>query len=138
MSGSVTRLCHDGPVKQGVLCRYGVRGTVLSENLRLIAFSEQAIKGSSKCLQEINHLRQTYHSDLPQYTIQHEPKPHKRKQKQSRSVMLSPKRQKVDEKRKTGKLVACIDTHIHVHVYTHVYTCTLMQAHMSCIHCMLM
>ena len=31
-------------------------------------------------------------------------------------VLLSPKRQKVDEKRKTGKLVACIDTHIHVHV----------------------
>ena len=25
--GSVVRLCHDGPVKQGVLCGYGIRGT---------------------------------------------------------------------------------------------------------------
>ena len=34
VSGSVTRLCHDGPVKQGVLCRYGVHGTVSSEITR--------------------------------------------------------------------------------------------------------
>ena len=34
------------------------------ENLHLIAFTEQAIKVSSKCLQEINRLRQTYHPDL--------------------------------------------------------------------------
>ena len=86
VSESVTRLCHDGPVKQGVLCRYGVHGTASSEklkNLHLIAFSGQAIKGSSKCLQEINRLRQTYHPDLPQYTVPHEPKPQKRKQKQN-------------------------------------------------------
>ena len=32
------------------------------ENLHLIAFTEQAIKVSSKCLQESNRLRQTYHT----------------------------------------------------------------------------
>ena len=48
------------------------------ENLHLIAFTEQAIKVSSKCLQEINHLRQTYCPDLPQYTIPREPQPQKR------------------------------------------------------------
>ena len=39
------------------------------ENLHLIAFHEEAIKVSSKCLQEINRLRQTYRPDLPQYTV---------------------------------------------------------------------
>ena len=39
------------------------------ENLHLIAFNEEAIKVSSKCLQEINCLRQTYRPDLPQYTV---------------------------------------------------------------------
>ena len=99
--GSVVKLCHDGPVKQGVPCGYGIRGTV-----HLIAFTEQAIKVSSKCLQEINRLRQTFHPDLPQYTIPREPQPQKCKWKQSGSVLLSPKRQKVDGKRKTDKPVA--------------------------------
>ena len=39
------------------------------ENLHLIAFHEEAIKVSSKCLQEINRLRQRYRPDLPQYTV---------------------------------------------------------------------
>ena len=76
------------------------------ENLHLIAFTEQAITVSSKCLQEINRLRQTYRPDLPQYTIPREPQPQKRKRKQSGTVLLSPKRQKVDGKRKTDKPVA--------------------------------
>ena len=76
------------------------------ENLHLIAFTEQAIKVSSKCLQEINRLRQTYRPDLPQYTIPREPQPQKHKRKQSGTVFLSPKRQKVDEKRRTDKPVA--------------------------------
>ena len=76
------------------------------ENLHLIAFTEQAIKVSSKCLQEINRLRQTYRPDLPQYTIPREPQPQKRKRKQSGTVLFSPKRQKVDGKRKTDKPVA--------------------------------
>ena len=76
------------------------------ENLHLIAFTEQAIKVSSKCLHEINRLRQTYRPDLPQYTIPRETQPQKGKRKQSGTVLLSPKRQKVDGKRKTDKPVA--------------------------------
>ena len=49
------------------------------ENLHLIAFTEQVIKVSSKCLQEINSLRRTYRPDLAQYTIPREPQPQKRK-----------------------------------------------------------
>ena len=41
---------------------------------------------SSKCLQEINRLRQTYRPDLPQYTIPREPQPQIRKQKQRQKV----------------------------------------------------
>ena len=44
------------------------------ENLHLIAFQEKGIKVTTKSLYEINHLRQTYHPDLPQYIF---PKPHK-------------------------------------------------------------
>ena len=73
------------------------------ENFHLNAFTEQAIKVSSKCLQEINCLRQTYR---PQYTIPREPQPQKHRWKQSGTVFLSPKRQKVDGKRKTDKPVA--------------------------------
>ena len=76
------------------------------ENLHLIAFTEQAIKVSSKCLQEINRLRQTYRPDLPQYTIPRETQPQKGKRKQSGTVLLSPKRQKLNGKRKTDKPVA--------------------------------
>jgi hypothetical protein len=39
------------------------------ENLHLIAFEEEAIEVSAKCLQEINRLRQTFRPDLPQYTV---------------------------------------------------------------------
>ena len=39
------------------------------ENLHLIAFEEDVIKVSAKCLQEINRLRQTFRPDLPQYTV---------------------------------------------------------------------
>ena len=44
------------------------------ENLHLIAFHEEAIQVCSKCLQEINCLRQVYRPNLPQYTVprQHE------------------------------------------------------------------
>ena len=43
---------------------------------------------------------ESFVADIPQYTI---PKPQKLNQKQSGSVLLSPKRQKIDEKRKAGK-----------------------------------
>ena len=39
------------------------------ENLHLIAFKPQSVMVSSKCLQEVNRLRQTYRSDLPQYSV---------------------------------------------------------------------
>ena len=70
--GSVVGLCHHGPVGAGVLSRNGIRGSVMCKtagDLHLIAFHEEAIKVSSECLQEINRLRQTYHPDLPQYTV---------------------------------------------------------------------
>ena len=42
------------------------------QNLHLIAFDEEAIKVSAKCLQEINRLRETYRPDLPQYSVPRE------------------------------------------------------------------
>ena len=39
------------------------------EKLHLVSFSPQAIKVSTKCLQEINRLRQTYRPDMAQYSI---------------------------------------------------------------------
>ena len=39
------------------------------ENLHLIAFTPQSIKVSTKCLQQIYHLHQTYRADLPQYIV---------------------------------------------------------------------
>ena len=39
------------------------------KSLRLIAFDAKSVMVSSKCLQEVNHLRQTYRADLPAYTI---------------------------------------------------------------------
>ena len=39
------------------------------ENLHLIAFKPESVMVSTKCLHEINRLRQTYRPDLPQYTF---------------------------------------------------------------------
>ena len=39
------------------------------ENLHFIAFKPQSVMVSSKCLQEVNRLRQTYRPDLPQYSV---------------------------------------------------------------------
>ena len=39
------------------------------ENLHLIAFKPQSVMVSSRCLQEVNRLRQTYRPDLPQYSL---------------------------------------------------------------------
>ena len=39
------------------------------KNLHLIAFDAKSVMVSSKCLQEINRLRQTYRPDLPLYTV---------------------------------------------------------------------
>ena len=39
------------------------------KNLHLIAFDAKSVMVSSKCLQEINHLRQTHRPDLPLYTV---------------------------------------------------------------------
>ena len=39
------------------------------ENLHVIAFKQQSVMVSSKCLQEVNRLRQTYRPDLPQYSV---------------------------------------------------------------------
>ena len=39
------------------------------ENLHLVAFTKDAIKVSSSCLQELNRLRKAYCPHLPQYTI---------------------------------------------------------------------
>ena len=39
------------------------------ENLHLIAFKPESVMVSTKCLHEINRLRQTYRPDLPQYTV---------------------------------------------------------------------
>ena len=39
------------------------------ENVHLIAFKAQSVMVSSKCLQEVNRLRQTYRPDLPQYSV---------------------------------------------------------------------
>ena len=44
------------------------------KNLHLIAFNEEAIQVSGKCLHEINHLRQMYRPNLPQYTVPREKK----------------------------------------------------------------
>ena len=40
-----------------------------NENLHLFAFDAKSVMVSSKCLQEINRLRQTYRPDLPLYTV---------------------------------------------------------------------
>ena len=39
------------------------------KNLHLIAFDAKSVMVSNKCLQEVNRLRQTYHPDLPLYTV---------------------------------------------------------------------
>ena len=58
------------------------------ENLHLIAFNPQSVIVSSKSLQEINRLRQTYCPNLPQYPVPSaQPKAQKRKRKLSGTVM---------------------------------------------------
>ena len=52
------------------------------QNLHLISLKKEAIKVSSKCLDEVNRLRKTHRPDLPQYTVQHENKSTARKRKQ--------------------------------------------------------
>ena len=42
------------------------------ENLHLVSFSPQSIKVSTKCLQEIDRLRQTYRPDMAQYAVPRE------------------------------------------------------------------
>ena len=42
------------------------------ENLHLVSFSPQAIKVRTKCLHEINRLRQTYRPEMAQYTVPRE------------------------------------------------------------------
>ena len=49
------------------------------QNLHLVAFQEEAIKVSCKCLQEINRLRRIYRPDLPQYTVSQQCKTQKKK-----------------------------------------------------------
>ena len=44
------------------------------DNLYLTAFTREAIKVSTKCLEEINRLRKSYRPDLPQYSLPREEK----------------------------------------------------------------
>ena len=60
------------------------------KQLHLIAFHEETIKVSSKCLQEINHLRQVYHPDLPQYTVPRQCTTQTRKRKLAGSLSATP------------------------------------------------
>ena len=78
------------------------------QKLHFIAFDVEAIKVSSKSLEELNRLRQTYRPDLPLYVV---PPPEKksvsqkRKQKMSGTVdksLPSPKKQRRIRKRKTN------------------------------------
>ncbi len=58
------------------------------ENLHLIAFNPQSVIVSSKSLQEIDRLRQTYCPNLPQYPVlSAQPKAQKRKRKLSGTVV---------------------------------------------------
>ena len=73
------------------------------ENLHLIAFNEETIQVSGKCLHEINCLRQMYRPDLPQYTVAREKKSGTRRPRKRKMVGTvnndppSPKKPKTDE-----------------------------------------
>ena len=73
------------------------------ENLHLIAFNEEAIQVTGKCLHEINRLRQMYRPDLPQYTVPREKKSGTRRPRKRKMVGTvnndppSPKKPKTDE-----------------------------------------
>ena len=72
------------------------------ENLHLVSFSPQAIKVSTKCLQEINRLRQTYRPDTAQYAVPREEirvkQIRKRKLSGTASVVpVSPKKTKLSK-----------------------------------------
>ena len=72
------------------------------ENLHLVSFSPQAIKVSTKCLQEINRLRQTYRPDMAQYAVPREEirvkQIRKRKLSATASVVpVSPKKPKLSK-----------------------------------------
>ena len=72
------------------------------ENLHLVSFSPQAIKVSTKCLQEINRLRQTYRPDMAQYAVPREEIRVKQIRKQKLSgtasvVPVSPKKPKLSK-----------------------------------------
>ena len=80
------------------------------ENLHLIAFKPQSVMVSSKCLQEVNRLRQTYRPDLPQYSVptnQGGTQKCKRKMKKNEgactSELSNPKRIRTDAGRKTKR-----------------------------------
>ena len=71
----------------------------------MVSFSPQAIKVSTKCLQEINRLRQTYRPDMAQYAVPREEirvkQIRKRKLSGTASVVpVSPKLSKPTQKRK--------------------------------------
>ena len=53
----------------------------------MIAFNAKSGMVSSKCLQEVNHLRQTYHPDLPLYTV---PSTQSSVKKNTRAKLTSP------------------------------------------------
>ena len=54
-----------------------------------LAFHEEAIKVSSKCLHEINRLRQVYRPDLPQYTVPRQCTTQTRKRKLAGSLLTT-------------------------------------------------
>ena len=80
------------------------------ENLHLIAFKPKSIMVSSKWLQEVNRLQQTYRPDLPQYSVptnQGGTQKRKRKMEGAYTSELSnppnPKRIRTDAGRKTKR-----------------------------------
>ena len=79
------------------------------ENLHLVSFSPQAIKVSTKCLQEINRLRQTYRPDMAQYAVPREEirvkQIRKRKLSATASVVpVSPKKPKLSKPTQKRKM----------------------------------
>ena len=74
------------------------------ENLHLIAFKTQSVMVSSKCLQEVNRLRQTYRPDLPQYSVPTtQGGTQKRKRKMEGTCTSKRKRIRTDAGRKTKR-----------------------------------